>query len=135
MSKTQSVYTKALKDWLVTISSNCDGIKLAIQVDSEILLAICHAQHPTLKQASKSVFVRSMKRLLYKTQMIKAAYENTVYVKIDAENKTKRQNYFIFSDINNSDKICNPVVVSDINDHRIYFITQLTNVVTFPFPE
>ena len=136
MGKTQSVYTKALKDWLVTISSNCDGIKLAIQVDSEILLAICHAQHPTLKQASKSVFVRSMKRLLCsnanKTQMIKAAYENTVYVKIDAENKTKRQNYFIFSDINNSDKICNPVVVSDINDHRIYFITQLTNVVTSP---
>ena len=84
MSKTQSVYTKALKDWLVTISSNCDGIKLAIEGDSEILLAIFYAQHPTLKQASKSVFVRSMKRLLCsnanKTQMIKAAYDKILYM-------------------------------------------------------
>ena len=55
MGKTQSIDTVTLKNWLDTIISNCDGINLAIQVESEIIMAICHALHPALHCVSKRI--------------------------------------------------------------------------------
>ena len=84
MARTKSVYTLTLKNWLDAISSNCNGNTLAIKIESNLLVTIFHAWHPTLNQGTKTVFTKSMKRCISSNESIKEkiniASENDEYI-------------------------------------------------------
>ena len=110
--------TVCLNKWLLFVMNMIQGdhMNRHIHVESEVLHSIYNRLHPEFMYEMKGMFVRSIKRMIKKNKW------RDIQVSTEERNKvhSKRQIYFNFLHVNNSDKkYTSQIVISDSNDEYI----------------
>ena len=109
------VFISNIINYFITTYSNDAKINLYINID--ILLSQFYTLYPDAVVQTKGLFMRTVNCIINKTQYISSITQRTRYGK----------DHFIIlnSDIGHESKDLNPMMISDINDPKIKFISDM----------